>query len=157
MSAVTLEAVKAKQTELAKLIEQLQSQPAGQAATIEFEELTITLAPGERYAGLVLDTAGQPLHHLVLLPDEPTDKLNWQAANDWAKRIGAAMPTRQELSLLFANCKPHLQPEWHWSSEEHEEDASAAWGCVFHGGSFNDLHKSYEGSAVAVRRIPFAL
>jgi hypothetical protein len=156
MSAVTLEAVKAKQTELAKLIEQLQSQPAEQPPTIKFEELTIVLAPCERYAGIVLDEAGQPMHHLILSTLQPPKKLNWQDAGDWAKRIGA-LPTRQELSLLFANCKPHLQPVWHWSSETHEDDASYAWGCDFAHGYFYYHHKSYEGSAVAVRRIPFAL
>ena len=56
-------------------------------------------------------------------------------------------------ALLFANCKPHLKPEWHWSSETHEDDASFAWHCDFlHGYQTHD-RKSYEGSAVAVRRV----
>jgi len=113
----------------------------------------VELAPGEHYAGVVLDAAGQVLHHLVLLPQQPDKKLTWQAATDWAKSIGATLPTRQELSLLFANCKPHLREAWHWSSETHADDASSAWSCDFSYGYVTGNHKSYEGSAVAVRRI----
>ena len=156
MSAVTIEEVKAKQSELAKLIEQLQSKPT-ETTRVEIEGTTIELAPGEHYAGVVLGESGQVKHHLVLMAQRPTDKLNWKAACDWAKRINASLPTRQELSLLFANCKPHLQPVWHWSCEEHEDDASYAWGCLFDDGDVYGNRNSYEGSAVAVRRIPSAL
>ena len=102
----------------------------------------------------MLDDDGQHLHHLVLMAQRPTDDLNWQAAMDWAERIGGALPTRQEQALLYANCKPHLKPEWHWSCETHKDNASYAWGCHFLSGTQSDGIKSYEGSAVAVRRLP---
>ena len=111
------------------------------------------LQPGEHYAGIVLDTDGKPTHHLVLMAQRPTDKPNWQAAIDWANRVGGAIPTRQELSLLFANCKSHLQAVWHWSSETLDDDASFAWSCHFSLGSIGYGRKNYEGSAVAVRRL----
>jgi hypothetical protein len=114
---------------------------------------TPELQPGEHYAGVVLDQGGKILHHLILTEGRPTSKLNWQGAMDWAESIGGTLPTRQEQALLFANCKPHLKPEWYWSCETHEEDASYAWLCTFGYGNQSHYRKSYEGSVVAVRRI----
>jgi len=147
MPPITLEEVKAKQS---KMIEQLQQQ---KRQYIEIDECTIVLEPGERYAGAVLDEDGQHQHHLVLLADRPDKKLTWQDAMAWADTVGGALPTRQEQALLYANCKPHLQPVWHWSCESDEEDASYAWSCHFHYGAQTGDRKSYEGSAVAVRRV----
>jgi hypothetical protein len=124
---------------------QFQSPPPAAAPTIE-------LQPSEHYAGVVLDADGKVMHHLVLMAQKPTGKLNWQDATDWATSADGHLPTRQEQALLYANCKPHLQPVWHWSCESHEEDASCAWTCYF-GYGYQDYHlKSYEGAAVAVRR-----
>lgn len=121
--------------------------------TIHLPAATIELRPGEHYAGPVLDEAGQIKHHLVLLPDRPAQRMNWQDAMAWAESIGAQLPARQEQALLFANCKPHLQPGWHWSCQEDEEDASYAWVCNFGSGHQGYFRKSFEGSAVAVRRL----
>lgn len=120
---------------------------------LQLPTASIELRPGERYAGPVLDAEGRIQHHLVLLPDWPEQRLNWKDAKAWAESLGAQLPTRQEQALLYANCKPHLKRTWHWSSEEHEEDASHAWGCRFSYGTQNYGPKSGEGSAVAVRRL----
>lgn len=112
----------------------------------------IELQPGEHYAGVVLDADGKVMHHLVLMAQKPKGKLNWQDATDWATSAGGHLPTCQEQALLYANCKPHLQPVWHWSCEAHEEDASYAWYCHFHDGGQSLNHESSEGKAVAVRR-----
>ena len=120
---------------------------------LQLPATSIELRPGERYAGPVLDAEGRIQHHLVLLPDWPERRLNWQDAKAWAESLGAQLPTRQEQALLYANCKPHLKRTWHWSSEEHEEDASFAWFCDFDSGHQFNYRKSYEGSAVAVRRL----
>jgi hypothetical protein len=153
MPPITLEAIEAKQTELSLLIAKFKEQPATHATTkLAFPEVSIELQPGEHYAGVVLDESGHLIHHLVLMAQRPTDKLNWQDAMDWTAGLGGTLPTRQELSLLFANCKPHLQPVWHWSSETHTDDASYAWYCDFSYGYIHGYHKSYDGSAVAVRR-----
>lgn len=155
MPPITLELIQSKQTELAGLIQQLQQQ-AQQSTAIEIKSITIDLQPREHYAGAVLDENGKLMHHLVLMAAQPDKKLNWQAAKDWAESIGGCLPSRQELALLFANCKPHLKPEWHWSSETHAEDASYAWYCYFDDGHQGTSHKSNEGSAVCVRRfLPF--
>ena len=71
---------------------------------------------------------------------------------DWAKALDAELPTRPIAALLFANAKDKLRPLWHWTSDE--DDASCAWSCLFHDGLQGYIHKSYEGSAVAVRLIP---
>ncbi len=120
--------------------------------TINVAAVEIALRPGEHYAGAVLDKAGRVLHHLVLLPSRGED-LNWQAAQEWAKDAGGELPTRQEQALLFANCKTHLAPEWRWSSEAHETNASWAWFCDFDTGYQTNDYRSAELSAVAVRRI----
>lgn len=152
MTAITLEQIQAKQTELASMIAQLLAAPA-QTTTIDIEGDSIDLAPGEHYAGAVLDANGQHMHHLVLMAAQTSKDLAWSAALEWAEQAGGALPTRQEQALLFANCKPHLQPRWHWSCEEHESEASYAWLCYFDYGSQVYDHKSYEGGAVAVRRV----
>lgn len=153
MSAITLEAIQAKQTELAKLIQQFSEQPKAAGRTIEIEDRYIELEPGEHYAGAVLDADGNHMHDLVLMPQRHGERLNWKAALDWAEKIGGALPTRQEQSLIFANCKPHLEGVYHWSCEEHEENASFAWFCYFdYGGQFYD-HETSELAAVAVRRL----
>jgi hypothetical protein len=109
------------------------------------------LNPDERYSGVVLDADGNILHHLVLLPDKPPKRLPWPAAMEWAKGAGGSLPTRQEAALLFANCKPHLEQRWHWTSEA--DGPSYAWHCYFDHGIQLSIHQSYEGGAVAVRRI----
>ncbi len=153
MTAVTIELIQAKQTELAALIAQLQAKPVQASTTIYIEEETFDLAPGEHYAGAVLDANGEHMHHLVLMAARPDAEVTWKDALEWAEQAGGALPTRQEQALLFANCKPHLQPRWHWSCEEREENASYAWYCYFSNGRQYDCLKSYEGSAVAVRYI----
>ncbi len=113
----------------------------------------IALQAGEHYAGLVLDrNTGQPLHHLILLPQQGTD-LEWASAKAWAEEVGGDLPTRQEQALLCANCKPHLRPRWHWSSETYEEDDSDAWVCDFGRGYQCDTHRSFLACAVSVRRV----
>ena len=121
-----------------------------QTRQIAIAASTIALAEGERYAGSVLDEQGHHLHHLVLMAPRPGSRLHWQAAMDWAASVGGALPNRQEQALLYANCKPHLQPTWHWTSEA--LNSSSAWYCGFNYGYQYVNPKSYEGSAVAVRR-----
>lgn len=153
MSSITLEAIEARQTELNQLIAQFKADAANQRTILVIHEAAIGLDPGEHYAGTILDESGQVTHHLVLMAPRPDKKLQWQAAMDWAASVGGALPTRQEQALLYANCKPHLKPEWHWSSETHADDAYYAWGCFFGHGTQSRYRKSYEGSAVAVRRV----
>ena len=105
---------------------------------------------GGTFAGLTTKPDGTHCA-VVLLPDAGTD-LTWTKAKAWAKKQGGELPSRPVAALLFANVKANLQPRWHWTSDEY--DASSAWGCGFYYGSQGYYHKSYAGSAVAVRQIP---
>lgn len=68
---------------------------------------------------------------VVLLPAAGTD-LTWKKAKTWAEEQGGELPSRSVATLLFVNCKPHLQPRWHWTADE--LDASYAWDCLFYNG-----------------------
>jgi hypothetical protein len=102
------------------------------------------------FAGITTKPDGTH-HAVVLLPDQGTE-LTWNKAMNWAKKLKAELPSRPVAALLFANVKAKLQRGWHWTSEE--DDASCAWVCDFIYGFQGYDHKSYEGSAVAVRLIP---
>lgn len=107
------------------------------------------LLNGGTFAGLTTKPDGAHCA-VVLLPDNGSD-LTWAKAKAWAKKQGGELPSRPVAALLFANCKPRLQPRWHWTSEEY--DASYAWSCYFNNGFQGINRKSFEGSAVAVRYI----
>ena len=122
---------------------------------------TITLAAlpaigaalaGGTFAGLT--TLPNGTHHAVVLLPGKGDDLTWQQASEWAAEQGGLLPTRPVAALLFANVQAQLQPEWHWTAEEHS--ASYAWHCNFFSGYQYGTLKSYEGSAVAVRLIPLS-
>lgn len=158
MTTISIEAAQAKldqalaSAEEAKtLLAQLKAQ--SRPTVLKISGIDITLQPGERYAGPVLDADGKVKHHLVLLPNSPDGDVNWANATKWAQSIGGALPDRQEQALLYANCKPHLRPVWHWSCETHANDASYAWSCYFYSGGQDGTHKSAEVAAVAVRRL----
>ena len=117
-------------------------------------QTTTTLTNGERYAGTPLTPEGRPAHHLFLLDARPGQRMTWQQAKDWAASVGGELPTPQEQSLLYANCRDALPRDWRWSNKQDEEDTSYAWYCSFINGLQSINHKSYGGSAVAVRRLP---
>jgi len=66
------------------------------------------LNEGERYAGVIIDSAtDQPTHHLILIPQQPETHLTWNEAIAWAASIGVELPTHQESALLYPNLRPH--------------------------------------------------
>ena len=149
MSTVTIDAVIAKQAELAQMIETLQN-----AASFSYgiPAAAINLAPGERYAGLVLSADGEPAHHLILLPGE-AEEVTWEQAKEWAAKQGGELPTRQEQALLYANLKSQFKPQWYWSGQAHETESSWAWYQHFGHGYQDDRHEGLEFRARAVRRL----
>jgi len=145
---ITLEQIEAKQTELADLIAKLKVQP--KPTQYGIPAIVISLAPGERYAGLVLDDNGEPSHHLVLLPGE-AEEVNWDEAKDWVIEQGGGLPTRQEQALLYANLRSEFKDFWYWSSEEH--GSASAWFQNFCNGTQYYYHQDHELRARAVRRL----
>ncbi len=146
---VTLQDLESRQTELAELIQKFKAE---QPNVLQIGAAEIHLQQGERYSGAVLNADGTIKHHLVLMAAQPDEDMTWDDAMAWAQKVGGSLPDRQEQALLFANCKPHLKPEWHWSCQENETNSSYAWSCYFGYGDQSTSHKSAEGAAVAVRR-----
>jgi hypothetical protein len=106
---------------------------------------------GSTYAGLSRGVGDEPDMHLVLLPDEPTNKLNWQAAQDWARRVGGQLPTRDESALLYAHVRDKIDAEgWYWTSTQYSD--AGAWNQDFGFGGQYYSNKEYEARARAVRR-----
>ena len=113
----------------------------------------MNVAIGERYAGIALDDTGKATHHLILLPQQPDGRLNWDEAMAWAEKAGGTLPTRQEQALLFSNCKDAFEPAWHWSYEQYAGNTSYAWYQYFGTGLQGNYIKGYKGHARAVRRV----
>jgi len=119
--------------------------------TMQFTDLPAISADLEGGTFVGLTTKPDGTHcAVILLPVDGTD-LTWAKAKAWAKKQGGELPSRPVAALLFANVKASLQPRWHWTSDEF--NASYAWHCYFNYGYQDFSHKSYEGSAVAVRYI----
>jgi hypothetical protein len=105
----------------AKLGELISKLEAGLPTTYSLTGLDLTLAKGERYAGLILHEDGTPSHHLVLLPGQAED-IDWPDAIEWAAKAGGELPTRREQALLFANLKGSFEARSYWSSEQHSDN-----------------------------------
>lgn len=111
-----------------------------------------TLKDGECYAGLILGKNGAPDHHLILLPGDAED-VTWAAAREWATMAGGELPTRRELSLLFANLKEQFHRVWYWSGEPSEVRSQLVWGQNFTSGIQTMYGRPFHGRARAVRRL----
>ena len=112
-----------------------------------------TLKEGEFYAGLILGKGDEPDYHLVLLAGDAAD-VSWPAAREWALARGGELPTRRELSLLFANLREQFERTWYWSSEHHETRVQLVWGQNFASGIQTVYGRPYRGHARSVRRLP---
>lgn len=121
--------------------------------TITVLGVQIELNEGETYAGLILNADGTPTHHLVLLPGD-NDDATWAEQTAWAESIGGELPSRQEQSLLFANCKQHFESAWYWSGEQPASASDYAWCQHFGYGYHVSGYKSAALRARAVRRLP---
>jgi hypothetical protein len=112
-----------------------------------------TLNQDESYAGIILGKDGMPDYHLVLLPGDVED-VSWGVASAWAAESGGALPTRRELSLLFANLREQFARVWYWSSEQCDTRSQLVWGQNFASGIQTMYGRPFRGHARAVRRVP---
>lgn len=117
-----------------------------------YKEVRAGLNDGELYAGLILGKEGRPDHHLVLLPGE-AQEVSWAAAREWASGSGGELPTRRELSLLYANLKEQFERVWYWSIEIQEPRSHLVWGQNFTSGIQTMYGRPFRGRARAVRRL----
>ena len=123
MPTITLEQIEAQH---AKTSEMIAAFKANLPTTYVAPSITLDLAAGEEYGGLMLDDEGQPSHHVVLLPGE-ADDINYEDALAWASKQGGDLPTPNEQSLLYANLKRLFQDAWYWSSKEHPTNKNCAF------------------------------
>lgn len=114
--------------------------------------LADNLKKGEQYAGIILGKDGGKDYHLILLPGE-AENVTFEQAIEWAKKVGAELPTRREQSMLFANLKEHFQPRWYWSGERHASGSDSAWGQSFDYGGQYYYNTNDQVRARAVRRL----
>jgi len=114
---------------------------------------------GGTFAGVITLKDGTHVA-VALLADKPGNRLEWSDAKAWAEGLDASLPTRPVAALLYANAKAQFEPDWYWTADTvdadtgRKSDASYAWSCNFNYGYQYNVHKSYEGLAVAVRLIP---
>ena len=107
--------------------------------------------PGETYAGLILDPAGD--YHLILMAGE-SPSATWEQAKQFAKKHGGELPNRRELRLLWVNAKDQFQPYYYWSGEQHASYSDYAWAQSFSYGDQLDDYRSNKLRARLVRRLP---
>ena len=129
-----IEEIKDAQAKLNKLVEDILSKPVTEFA---LPETAIDLKYGEHYAGIVIGKEGAKSYHLILVGEE-INNANWQPALDWAKSIGADLPSRREQALLYANLKEQFTKKHYWSGETYDVDSGFAWiknfdnGCQYY-------------------------
>lgn len=115
--------------------------------TIQLPELK----EGEKYAGFTMKD-GLPADHIILIPGEPDDELNWEDAKAWAADQGGELPDRQAGALLYANLKSEFKPDWYWLSEQYSP--YRAWNQTFTNGLQLTNVKGGVFRVRAVRRLP---
>lgn len=119
----------------------------------DYKHVRAELNVGEHYAGIILGKDGRPDHHVVLLPGE-AQEVSWWAASEWARSTGGELPSRRELSLLYANLREQFERLWYWSSEPQEPRAHLVWGQNFTSGIQTMYGRPFRGRARAIRRLP---
>jgi len=105
---------------------------------------------GGLYAGATIDPDGGP-SALILLPEAFAG--DWKAANAWAAKRDATLPSRIDALVLFKNLKKEFEAEYYWTAESVAHDHACAWIQSFTNGSQYDYHEGYEYRARAVRRV----
>jgi hypothetical protein len=106
---------------------------------------------GAIYAGLVPGFLNEPDYHLVLLADEAPARMKWAGAVSWAQSLGAELPSRNESAFLYAFHREQFSDdEWYWTGTQYS--SGDAWAQDFHDGYQDDIDKSSECRARAVRR-----
>ncbi|MFP3564741.1 DUF1566 domain-containing protein [Paraburkholderia sp. SIMBA_030] len=147
---ITLEAIEAQQSRITEMIAAFKAKP--RATEYRIDAVTIPLAPGERFAGAILNDDGTLSHYLIKLPGEAESKGSWTAAQAYASECGGEAPTLRELALMRTNLRDEFEDEAYWSAEAHETDSSYAWYQGFDNGYQSGTRKSAALRAVAVRR-----
>lgn len=119
-----LEELEAQRVELTARIQRLREEEERRPTRLLVAGVHLHLFPKERYAGSILDDAGNIIYHLVVMAARPNKHLSWSEADAWAVSIGGGLPSLRECSLIHANCSQHLRPVLYWTSERWTGDVS---------------------------------
>lgn len=111
------------------------------------------LAEGEIYlCGFV--NANGDVTHTILLPTEH-DPASWQDQMEWAKGLGADLPTRAELVVAYEQHREQFQAAAYWSNTQDDDPEYSGWAwcqCFDDGGQYG-YDEFSELRARAVRRV----
>ena len=123
------------------------NQVTGPAYTAKPKDVDLSLFEGERYAGLLLDSAGNPDYHLVLLPGIKR-RIRWHGALEWSIETGGALPSLRDAYLLTSNLRDEFG-----SAPYLCDHNGKAWSFNFQNATHQRTSMETELSARAVRRI----
>lgn len=111
------------------------------------------LADGEIYlCGFV--NANGDVTHTILLPAEH-DPAPWRDQMEWAKGLGADLPTRAELVIAYEQHRDQFQAAAYWSNTQDDDPEYSGWAWFQYfgsGGQYGD-DEGYTLRARAVRRV----
>lgn len=110
-----------------------------------------------------------PAHGLTFTATSVVDTdVPYQTCVDACKALSLAgfddwdMPTIDELQLLVDRSRyspainthyfRDIRNDWYWSKTPYARSSASAWDVDFYGGYVGDLHRGYNGFALAVRR-----
>lgn len=101
-------------------------------------------AQGGTYIGIAPAEGNLPARHLVILDIEPSTKLTWANAVQWAQTHGngARLPTQLEALFAFTTAKAAFKPELHWTLTQY--DRYYAFSQSFEGGFSLWYSEGYE-------------
>ena len=108
------------------------------------------LKAGEIYKGILVNEAGQPLHHLIEIPCG--EDAAWEKSREIVQDLGGSLPKFAEGALLRASDPRGLTGAF-WLDEPYAGDESYAWYQSFDDGYQGTSPKHYSLRARAVRRV----
>ncbi|WP_342705193.1 DUF1566 domain-containing protein [Burkholderia arboris] len=110
-------------------------------------------ADGEVYLGSFIDRNGD-VTHTYLLPGE-NDRASWREQMDWAKSVGADLPTRAELLMAYERHRDLFEQAAYWSNQPDTDPGYSGWAWCqyFYDGNQDFSHQGLELRARAVRRL----
>jgi hypothetical protein len=113
------------------------------------------LNEGEIYIGAFINADGTGTHCILLPKEQEFEPDTWQNQMAKAALIGADLPTRAELVIMYEQFPSEFKKTWHWSNTTDRDGDQWAWFHTFGNGDQDYYDKTHELRARAVRRVLF--